>query len=168
MARQQRARRAHRFHKASLPSRVCVCGGGGGGGGGVCVCRCAVCVWVGCSASMAAECWSGKSGGFEGALCHGGERWDARKAGRGRLPCLAVDETVILLHPPPPLVGASIVMERGRQQDDSLVRGLPRRGARIDQGQQHCLRRQLLQQPRAPIAVGEPVILLKGGNASTY
>ena len=37
--------------------------------------------------------------------------------------CLAVDETVILLHPPLPLVGVSIVMERRCQQNDSLVRG---------------------------------------------
>ena len=33
----------------------------------------------------------------------------------------APDETVILLHPPLPLVGVSIVMERERQQNDSLV-----------------------------------------------
>ena len=37
-----------------------------------------------------------------------------RKRGR-----LAVDETVILLHPPLPLVGVSIVMERERQPNDS-------------------------------------------------
>ena len=30
-------------------------------------------------------------------------------------------ETVILLHPPLPSVGVSIVMERERQQNDSLV-----------------------------------------------
>ena len=36
---------------------------------------------------------------------------------------LAVDETVILLHPALPLVGVSIVMERERQQNDSLVNG---------------------------------------------
>ena len=36
---------------------------------------------------------------------------------------LAVDETVILLHPRPPLVGASIPMERERQQNDSLANG---------------------------------------------
>ena len=37
---------------------------------------------------------------------------------------LAVDESsVILLQPPLPLVGVSIVMERERQQNDSLVRG---------------------------------------------
>ena len=37
---------------------------------------------------------------------------------------IAVDETVILLHPPLPLVGASIVMERQCQQyDRSLVDG---------------------------------------------
>ena len=36
---------------------------------------------------------------------------------------VAVDETVELLHPPLPLVGASTVMERERQQNDSLVDG---------------------------------------------
>ena len=36
---------------------------------------------------------------------------------------LAVDETFILLHPPLPLVGVSIVMERGCQPNDSLVSG---------------------------------------------
>ena len=37
---------------------------------------------------------------------------------------LAPDETVILLHPPLPLAGVSIVMERGcRQNDRTLVRG---------------------------------------------
>ena len=42
----------------------------------------------------------------------------------------AVDETVILLHPPLPSVGVSIVMERERQQNDSLARSMatpPRR-----------------------------------------
>ena len=36
---------------------------------------------------------------------------------------VAVDETVILLHRPLPLVGVSIVMKRKRQQNDSLVNG---------------------------------------------
>ena len=36
---------------------------------------------------------------------------------------VAVDGTVILLHPPLPLVGVSIGMERGRQQNDSLAAG---------------------------------------------
>ena len=36
---------------------------------------------------------------------------------------LAIDETVIPLHPPLPLAGVSIVMERGCQQNDCLVRG---------------------------------------------
>ena len=36
---------------------------------------------------------------------------------------LAIGETVILLHPPLPLVCVSIVMERERQQNDSLVNG---------------------------------------------
>ena len=38
-------------------------------------------------------------------------------------PRAAVDETVILLHPPLPLAGVSIVMEKERQQNDSLVNG---------------------------------------------
>ena len=41
-------------------------------------------------------------------------------AGEGRI---AVGETVILLHPPLPLVGISIAMERERQQTDSLANG---------------------------------------------
>ena len=36
---------------------------------------------------------------------------------------LAVGETVSLLHPPPPLVGLSIGMDRERQQNDSLANG---------------------------------------------
>ena len=36
---------------------------------------------------------------------------------------VAVGETVILLRPPPPLVGVSIAMERERQQNDSLADG---------------------------------------------
>ena len=36
---------------------------------------------------------------------------------------LAISETVILLHPPLPLVGVSIVVERERQQNDSLAEG---------------------------------------------
>ena len=40
---------------------------------------------------------------------------------------LAVDETVILLHPPLPLVGVSIAMERERQQNDGLEAILARR-----------------------------------------
>ena len=36
---------------------------------------------------------------------------------------LAPDETVILPHPPLPLAGVSIVMERERQQNGSLVNG---------------------------------------------
>ena len=36
---------------------------------------------------------------------------------------VAVGETVILLHPPLPLVGVSIAMERERQQNDSLANG---------------------------------------------
>ena len=40
-------------------------------------------------------------------------------------PSLAVDETVILLHPPLLLAGVSTGMERERQQHDSLVNGYP-------------------------------------------
>ena len=40
-------------------------------------------------------------------------------------PDLAVGETVILLPPPLPLVGVSMVMERGCQQNDSLADGEP-------------------------------------------
>ena len=39
------------------------------------------------------------------------------------LPDLAVGETVILLHTPLHLVGVSIGMKRGRQQNDSLADG---------------------------------------------
>ena len=35
------------------------------------------------------------------------------------MPPSAVDETVNLLHPPPPLLGVSIVIKRERQQSDS-------------------------------------------------
>ena len=38
-------------------------------------------------------------------------------------PGLAVGETVILLHPPLPLLGVSIGMERGCQQNDSIADG---------------------------------------------
>ena len=44
--------------------------------------------------------------------------------GRPGMARIAVDETVILLHSPLPLVGVSIVMERERQRNDkTLVRG---------------------------------------------
>ena len=42
---------------------------------------------------------------------------------RGRGAALAVGETVILPHPPRPLVGVSIGMERECQQNDSLADG---------------------------------------------
>ena len=38
-------------------------------------------------------------------------------------PTCAVDETVILLRPPLPLVGVSMQMERGCQHNDSLADG---------------------------------------------
>ena len=40
-------------------------------------------------------------------------------------PTVAVGETVILLHPPLPLLGFSTGMERGCQQTDSLADGQP-------------------------------------------
>ena len=51
-----------------------------------------------------------------------------RQQGR-RVRRLAVDGTVILLHPPLPLVGVSIVMEREHQQNDSLANGYRRQPA---------------------------------------
>ena len=47
-------------------------------------------------------------------------RWTACCTNTARL---AIDETVILLHPPLPLVGVSIAMEREHQQNDSLANG---------------------------------------------
>ena len=48
---------------------------------------------------------------------------DARRAARGwSTSCLADGETFILMHPLP-LVGVSIGMERGCQQNDSLANG---------------------------------------------
>ena len=44
---------------------------------------------------------------------------------------LAVDKTVILLHPPLPLVGVSMRMERGCQQNDSLADGYGRQLGRV-------------------------------------
>ena len=41
-------------------------------------------------------------------------------------PRLAVGETVILLHPPLPLLGVSTGIQMGRQQSDSFVDGWPR------------------------------------------
>ena len=47
-----------------------------------------------------------------------------RRLSTGYRACtLAIDETVILLHPLLLLVGVSIVMERERQQNDSIVNG---------------------------------------------
>ena len=82
----------------------------------------------------------GKTGGRRAALCivhlaRVGELLEQKLLGHGRgvafaaeLPLglqdrLAIDETVILLHPPLPLVGVSIVIERERQQNDSLADG---------------------------------------------
>ena len=47
----------------------------------------------------------------------------ARSQHLDEMVAVAPDETVILLHPSLPLVGVSIVMERGCQQNDSLVNG---------------------------------------------
>ena len=54
-----------------------------------------------------------------------------RTAPRPMVPALAIGETVILLHPPLPLLGVSTVMERGCQQKDSLVNGYPARTAAV-------------------------------------
>ena len=45
-------------------------------------------------------------------------------------PILAVGETVILLHPPLPLVGVSIAIVRERQQNDSLAMAIQSPGWR--------------------------------------
>ena len=45
---------------------------------------------------------------------------------------LADDETVILLHASLPLAGVSIVMERERQQNDSLVNGYLGASGRVE------------------------------------
>ena len=72
---------------------------------------------------------SGRPGGEEGMEVADrdpapGLRRPAGAAARGdRRADLAVGETVILLHPPLPLVGVSIAMERERQQNDSLADG---------------------------------------------
>ena len=49
--------------------------------------------------------------------------WSSVHAEGGLYTAVAPDETVILLHPPLPLVGVSIVTEGERQQNDSFVRG---------------------------------------------
>ena len=51
-------------------------------------------------------------------------RSSRRRSGKQtRTAAIAVGETVILLHPPLPLVGVPIGMERERQQNDSLANG---------------------------------------------
>ena len=52
------------------------------------------------------------------AICEVGPLRPSRPA---RPTCKTIGETVILLHPPLPLAGASIGMERERQQNDSLL-----------------------------------------------
>ena len=54
---------------------------------------------------------------LEDSPCCGGSRTGASTAAID----LAVGEAVILLHPPPPLVGVSIGMERERHKNDSLA-----------------------------------------------
>ena len=49
--------------------------------------------------------------------------WELQLGGSGAAAALAVGETAILLHPPLPLVGVSIVMERASQQNDGLANG---------------------------------------------
>ena len=60
---------------------------------------------------------------FHGAYIHPALVIRSGGVGGGRGVCTAVDETAILLHPLLPLVGISIVMERERQQLDSLADG---------------------------------------------
>ena len=68
-----------------------------------------------CSGSMSADCegghWVDKMGPCPA--------YKPVRSGH----CVAPDETVILLHPPLHLVGLSTVMERERQQNDSLANG---------------------------------------------
>ena len=54
------------------------------------------------------------------AVCDQIGRDGGALVGAGRL---AVDETVILLHPPLPVVDVAIAMEKERQQNDNLVDG---------------------------------------------
>ena len=73
-------------------------------------------------------------------------RWSQQisRTGDGRV---AVDETITLLHPPLPLAGVSIVMERGCQSNDSLVNGWHRAG----RGGYHAApRRRVVYQERQP------------------
>ena len=74
-----------------------------------------------------------------------------------QLRTLAVGETVILLQPPLPLVDVSIVMERERQQNDSLGSGYPRRRCT---GRCSASPRHLPAGSGFGLAVGETVILL--------
>ena len=60
--------------------------------------------------------WPAAGAATAGSSGHGG-------VGAGRWHRLAVGETVILLHPPLPLAGVSIVLERARQQNDRLLPG---------------------------------------------
>ena len=77
----------------------------------------------------------------------------AAALGRVRRRSLAADEAVILLHPPLPLVGLSIVMDRERPQNDSLVNGY--RG--LDRDLALLADRE---RGEPDLAVGETVILL--------
>ena len=72
----------------------------------------------------------------------------------------AVDETVILLHPPLPLACASTAMERERQHNDSLVRGSLPSTARAE-ACMWCLA-SASRPPRAVscLAVGESSVIL--------
>ena len=54
---------------------------------------------------------------------HGAECGRSRSATGRNVVGLAPDKTVILLHPLLPLAGVSTGMERGCQQNDSLVNG---------------------------------------------
>ena len=90
----------------------------------------------------------------------------ARSPRRSRASDLAVDETVILLHPPLPLAGVSIVMERGCQQNDSLVRGYFRpRLVRAEYGPSSRLRpalRAAAAVPPPPLPAGSLSVMRSG------
>ena len=72
---------------------------------------------------------------------------------------LAVDEAVILLHPPLPLVGVSIVMERERQQNDRLVNGEQHQ---LPQERWLCGDRPEQSRLRAGRAEAVPIVALAG------
>ena len=91
--------------------------------------RCQFVSYVGAQCQWGAGCAFAPGGGqaFARAASRvpgAGWYWAAADLDPGSQAALAADESsVILLHPPLPLVGVSIVVERERQQNDSLVNG---------------------------------------------